>query len=62
VDLSEDFDILVDAMFGFSFHGNYLSQCKLCRDFSMTVYTYKCLNNSRLLLYILYVKYIKIVC
>lgn len=23
LDLSEDFDIVVDAMFGFSFHGNY---------------------------------------
>lgn len=23
LDLSEDFDVVVDAMFGFSFHGNY---------------------------------------
>lgn len=23
LDLSKDFDIVVDAMFGFSFHGNY---------------------------------------
>jgi len=22
-DLSKDFDVIVDAMFGFSFHGNY---------------------------------------
>ena len=24
MDLSKDFDILLDAMFGFSFHGKYL--------------------------------------
>lgn len=46
MDLSGDFDILVDAMFGFSFHGNYANDVLIF----LTVYTYKCLSSLRLLL------------